>query len=165
MSLSLSIPFPPFHRSVLTPHGDATITGGLLQDDPRRDLQGHGVLPRHGAADGRPQAPHPVGVVCVCVSACVHRFIQWLTPSPSHSHSHSTAPRQCRLGIQYLKQPTTVLEDDAWTRMRGACVALYKDLLLLEHFAVMNYCGACSRHRHRHPPVTRSSRLFDQVAG
>jgi len=106
-----------------------------------------------------------VSCLCVWVSACVHRFIQWLTPSPSHSHSHSTAPRQCRLGIQYLKQPTTVLEDDAWTRMRGACVALYKDLLLLEHFAVMNYCGASSRHRHRHPPVTRPSRLFGQAAG
>ena len=90
-------------------------------------------------------------------------------------------PRQCRLGMQYLKQPTTVLEDDAWIKMRRACIALYKvcglsrvsasicrdtppsvadftffsffsffygtcahtqDLLLLENFAVMNYCGA-----------------------
>lgn len=35
-------------------------TGGLLQDDPRGDRQGHGVLPGHGAADGRAQAAHPV---------------------------------------------------------------------------------------------------------
>lgn len=44
--------------------------------------------------------------------------------------------------MQYLKQPTTVLEDDAWIKMRRACISLYKDLLLLENFAVMNYCGA-----------------------
>ena len=49
--------------------------------------------------------------------------------------------RRIKVGIQYLKQPTTVLEDDAWIKMRRACISLYKDLLLLENFAVMNYCG------------------------
>ena len=53
----------------------------------------------------------------------------------------SARRRRIKMGVQYLKQPTTVLEDDAWIKMRRACISLYKDLLLLENFAVMNYCG------------------------
>jgi hypothetical protein len=53
--------------------------------------------------------------------------------------------RRIKMGLQYLKQPTTVLEDDAWIKMRRACISLYKDLLLLENFAVMNYCGTSCR--------------------
>lgn len=42
-----------------------------------------------------------------------------------------------------------MLEDDAWIKMRRACISLYKDLLLLENFAVMNYC-ACSKALKKH---------------
>lgn len=61
-----------------------------------------------------------------------------LTNKRTDSSPAQTLPR---LGIEYLKQPTTVLEEDAWTRMRQACVGLYKDLLLLEHFAVSFFWG------------------------
>jgi len=59
--------------------------------------------------------------------------------------------RRIKMGLQYLKQPTTVLEDDAWIKMRRACISLYKDLLLLENFAVMNYCGTCWKGEERRP--------------
>lgn len=49
--------------------------------------------------------------------------------------------KRLKQGILYMKQPNMVLDDEAWIRMRRACVSLYKDLLLLENFAVMNYCG------------------------
>jgi SPX domain protein involved in polyphosphate accumulation len=35
-----------------------------------------------------------------------------------------------------------VLNDKkTWTRLLMACVKFYKDILLLENFAIMNYCG------------------------
>ncbi len=30
---------------------------------------------------------------------------------------------------------------DTWTRLMQSCVKFYKDVLLLENFAIMNYCG------------------------
>ena len=64
-------------------------------------------------------------------------------PNPPPPPKFPPTKKLHRLGIEYLKQPTTILEDDTWTRMRQACVGLYKDLLLLEHFAVRFGCGGC----------------------
>ena len=41
-----------------------------------------------------------------------------------------------------MLQDTSILHDEhAWTRLLRACVKFYKDVLLLENFAIMNYCG------------------------
>ena len=32
-------------------------------------------------------------------------------------------------------------DNDAWSRVLVTCVRFYKDVLLLENFAIMNYCG------------------------
>jgi SPX domain protein involved in polyphosphate accumulation len=44
---------------------------------------------------------------------------------------------------QLLKENESSIRFDrtAWTRLLQACVKFYKDILLLENFAIMNYCG------------------------
>ena len=44
-------------------------------------------------------------------------------------------------GWRQLLLPNTVVEGNPKKRLMAACVKLYKDLLLLENFAIMNYCG------------------------
>lgn len=49
---------------------------------------------------------------------------------------------QCvRDGFVILQDNTVLHDDHAWTRLLMACVKFYKDVLLLENFAIMNYCG------------------------
>ena len=41
-----------------------------------------------------------------------------------------------------LKNDPSVLErNKRWSRLLSACVRFYKDVLMLENFAIMNYCG------------------------
>lgn len=40
-----------------------------------------------------------------------------------------------------LQTEGVIHEKNTWTRLLCACVKFYKDALLLENFAVMNYCG------------------------
>lgn len=40
-----------------------------------------------------------------------------------------------------LQEVTVIHEKNTWTRLLAACVRFYKDVLLLENFAIMNYCG------------------------
>ena len=40
-----------------------------------------------------------------------------------------------------LKENRVVADKNNWTRLLTACVKFYKDVLLLENFAIMNYCG------------------------
>ncbi len=42
---------------------------------------------------------------------------------------------------EMLQQPTVVYDKNTWTRLLMACVKFYKDVLMLENFAIMNYCG------------------------
>lgn len=51
--------------------------------------------------------------------------------------------RQERLkeGWRQLLLPNIIVEGNPTKRLMAACVKLYKDLLLLENFAIMNYCG------------------------
>jgi SPX domain protein involved in polyphosphate accumulation len=49
-------------------------------------------------------------------------------------------------GFAILKELEIVVGDnmdnkDAWKRLLASCVRFYKDVLLLENFAIMNYCG------------------------
>lgn len=44
-------------------------------------------------------------------------------------------------GFSVVQDTEIMYEKNAWTRLLLACVKFYKDLLLLENFAVMNYCG------------------------
>lgn len=40
-----------------------------------------------------------------------------------------------------LQEVSVVYEKNTWTRLLNSCVRFYKDVLLLENFAIMNYCG------------------------
>ena len=40
-----------------------------------------------------------------------------------------------------LKENTLQYDSNAWARLLNACVKFYKDVLLLENFAIMSYCG------------------------
>lgn len=40
-----------------------------------------------------------------------------------------------------LENQDVVQDKNAWTRLLMACVKFYKDVLLMENFAIMNYCG------------------------
>lgn len=53
------------------------------------------------------------------------------------------AVRQARVneGWRQLLLPNVAVEGNPNKRLMAACVKLYKDLLLLENFAIMNYCG------------------------
>ncbi|RYG95013.1 hypothetical protein EON65_56605 [archaeon] len=42
---------------------------------------------------------------------------------------------------QMLHEKGVVHDKYTWTRLLSACVKFYKDVLLLENFAIMNYCG------------------------
>ena len=44
-------------------------------------------------------------------------------------------------GLSMLKKQSECELDAAWTRMLASCVKFYKDVLLLENYAIMNYCG------------------------
>lgn len=40
-----------------------------------------------------------------------------------------------------LQNEGVIHDKNTWTRLLCACVKFYKDALLLENFAIMNYCG------------------------
>lgn len=63
--------------------------------------------------------------------------------------------RQARVeeGWRQLLLPNIIVEGNPNKRLMAACVKLYKDLLLLENFAIMNYCGF-SKILKKHDKVT-----------
>jgi len=40
-----------------------------------------------------------------------------------------------------LEDQEVIQDKNTWTRLLMACVKFYKDVLLIENFAIMNYCG------------------------
>ena len=52
-----------------------------------------------------------------------------------------------------LKDEEVVQDKNTWTRLLMACVKFYKDVLLMENFAIMNYCGF-SKILKKHDKVT-----------
>ena len=44
-------------------------------------------------------------------------------------------------GYLMLKDTSVLHDQNSWARLLAACVKFYKDVLLLENFAIMNYCG------------------------
>lgn len=40
-----------------------------------------------------------------------------------------------------LKDRSVIYDKNSWQRLLAACVKFYKDVLLLENFAILNYCG------------------------
>lgn len=72
--------------------------------------------------------------------------------------------RQARVmeGWRQLLLPNVIVDGNPGKRLMAACVKLYKDLLLLEHFAIMNYCGF-SKILKKHDKVTgcvQQSRMY-----
>mmetsp|Transcript_28378 Transcript_28378/g.28676 ORF Transcript_28378/g.28676 Transcript_28378/m.28676 type:complete len:413 (-) Transcript_28378:230-1468(-) len=51
--------------------------------------------------------------------------------------------RQARVsdGFHLMKDNSEVSDKASWTRLSKACIKFYEDVLLLENFAIMNYCG------------------------
>lgn len=56
-------------------------------------------------------------------------------------------------GWRQLQLTNMIVEGNPNRRLMAACVKLYKDLLLLENFAIMNYCGF-SKILKKHDKVT-----------
>ena len=52
-----------------------------------------------------------------------------------------------------LKDASVVYDRNTWARLLSACVKFYKDVLLLENFAIMNYCGF-SKILKKHDKIT-----------
>jgi len=44
-------------------------------------------------------------------------------------------------GFSMLKEEGVIHDKNTWTRLLCACVKFYKDVLLLENYAIMNFCG------------------------
>ena len=64
------------------------------------------------------------------------------------SHHFSCTEELCNIRHQRLREGFNMLLDEKvphdknmWTRLLHACVKFYKDILLLENYAVINYCG------------------------
>jgi SPX domain protein involved in polyphosphate accumulation len=49
--------------------------------------------------------------------------------------------KRIKQGITYVKHTVPASDIEARHRIRRACVSFYKDLLLLENFAIINYTG------------------------
>lgn len=56
-------------------------------------------------------------------------------------------------GMEMLKEEGKKIDKETWTRFLMACLKFYKDVLLLENFAIMNYC-AFSKILKKHDKLT-----------
>ena len=56
-------------------------------------------------------------------------------------------------GMDMLKEEGNKIDKETWTRFLAACLKFYKDVLLLENFAIMNYC-AFSKILKKHDKLT-----------
>jgi SPX domain protein involved in polyphosphate accumulation len=56
-------------------------------------------------------------------------------------------------GMDMLKEEGKKVDKETWTRFLMACLKFYKDVLLLENFAIMNYC-AFSKILKKHDKLT-----------
>jgi hypothetical protein len=64
----------------------------------------------------------------------------------SHFFDRATAEflireERVREGMSIMKQPNSILVNDKWSLMATSIYRLYKDLLLLETYAIMSYCS------------------------
>lgn len=58
-----------------------------------------------------------------------------------------------RKGMEIMKQPNSIMVGEKWSLLAKSIYRLYKDLLLLETFAIMTYCGF-SKILKKHDKVT-----------
>lgn len=56
-------------------------------------------------------------------------------------------------GMKIMKQPNSIMVNEKWSLMAKSIFAMYKDLLLLETFAIMTYCSF-SKILKKHDKVT-----------
>jgi hypothetical protein len=56
-------------------------------------------------------------------------------------------------GLEIMKHPNSILVNEKWSLLARSCYRLYKDLLLLETFAIMTYCSF-SKILKKHDKVT-----------
>jgi len=76
----------------------------------------------------------------------------------SHFFDRATAEflireERVREGMVIMKQPNAILVQDKWSLMATSIYRLYKDLLLLETYAIMSYC-AFSKILKKHDKMT-----------
>ena len=60
---------------------------------------------------------------------------------------------RAREGMEIMKRPNSIMVSDKWSLMAKSLYRLYKDLLLLETYAIMTYC-AFSKILKKHDKVT-----------
>ena len=78
----------------------------------------------------------------------VEFFLLLKTELKKTAHHFSCAEQLCDIRHQRVQEGLAMLygqnnnyDKKMWTRLLMACVKFYKDILLLENFAIMNYCG------------------------
>jgi len=82
-------------------------------------------------------------------SSCEVEFFRLLKKELKKTSDFFTNTEEiCRIRKERIWKAYTILSDtevlqdrNSWTRLLMACVKFYKDVLLLENFAIMNYCG------------------------
>lgn len=57
------------------------------------------------------------------------------------SEEFTIREERVREGIEIMRQPNSIMVNEKWTLMGKSIYHLYKDLLLLETFAIMTYCS------------------------
>ena len=56
-------------------------------------------------------------------------------------HLYRIRQERVKEGYLLLKQGNKQIDKNTWKMLLSACMKLYKDILLMENFAIMNYCG------------------------
>jgi SPX domain protein involved in polyphosphate accumulation len=103
-------------------------------------------------ADGNVKISNP-DMACnpsiISQSAAEVEFFRLIRRELKKTSNHFACAEQlCKIRHQRVQEAFTILRDQSvihdkktWTRLLMACVKFYKDILLLENFAIMNYCG------------------------
>lgn len=124
----------------------AVMEEGLSADVPNmrcmsRDCRRfHGVREANGAKISLARCAH------VCVPA-------WTYGVSVNRVQFKVRQGRVKEGWRQLMLPNIIVDGNPGKRLMAACVKLYKDLLLLENFAIMNYCGF-SKILKKHDKVT-----------
>jgi hypothetical protein len=69
------------------------------------------------------------------------------------SEQYAIREERVREGMNIMKQPNSIMVNEKWSLMAKSVHRLYKDLLLLETFAIMSYCSF-SKILKKHDKVT-----------
>jgi len=69
------------------------------------------------------------------------------------TEEHAIREERVREGMEIMRKPNSIMVNEKWALMAKSIYRLYKDLLLLETFAIMTYCSF-SKILKKHDKVT-----------